>query len=89
MLWKNGLLCVVLLLKIKLFCIFCALGLWAYLNRKCAWGECVRSEQSSERAKAVELWWGREWLSVCGVVGGVAWLVRLYPHLGRATRGVG
>ena len=37
--------------------------------RKCAWGECVLSEQSSVRAKAVELWCGREWRSAwesCG-----------------------
>ena len=27
------------------------------------------SEQASERAKAMELWWGREWLRVWGVVG--------------------
>ena len=32
---------------------------------------------------------GDEWLSVWGSEGGVWWLVRLYPHLGRATRGVG
>ena len=35
-----------------------------YLVRKCALGECVRSEQSRARAKAVALWRGRGWLSV-------------------------
>ena len=44
----------------------------------------MRSERASVRAKAVELWWGRKWLSSLERGGGVWALVRLYPHLGRA-----
>ena len=44
------------------------------------------SEQSSGRAKAVGSCLGREWLIVWESCVGVVWLVRLYPHLGRATR---
>ena len=43
------------------------------------------SEQSSARAKAVGLLWGQEWLSVWENERRVVCVVRLYPHLGRAT----
>ena len=70
------------------FLMWCS-GLCGCMNRKCALGESGRGEQSRARAKAVELWWGREWLGVRESCGWVWALVRLYPHLGRATRGVG
>ena len=50
-------------------CLMWRCGLCGCKDRKCALSESVRSEQSRARAKAVALWWEREWLSACEICG--------------------